>query len=130
MGQRKDVPSGTPLPNDDFYYFVNAFYSMGFFIQFLMGLGSFVLGSYGVYNLLYDAIDIKNSMPNPEAGTGPFITSLLWFFLIPMIAFIVSMLLLKRLGKVGRGIVVVLIMIVGLFALLSGLASIKLIPGL
>ncbi len=91
---------------------------MGTIVSTLLGLGSVISGSYGVFNILNGIIDFVYQVRDFGQGIVPMIVSMITTFLLPVFAIVLAYLLARRLSKGGKAIVVVLIMLTGFAGLL------------
>lgn len=91
---------------------------MSFVISLLMALVSVLLGSYAIFELLSAALNIKDYLPAPGADMIAYLMSVGQVFILPIIAFIVAVLIMKRLSKGWLGIVVIVIMLAGIYSIL------------
>jgi hypothetical protein len=92
--------------------------TMGMFISALLGLGSVILGSYAVFNILNGIIDLVYQIRNYGQGIVPLFVYIGMTFLIPVFAILIAYLLARGLSKGGKAMVVVLIMLTGFVGLL------------
>ncbi len=92
--------------------------AMGAFISVLLGLGSVILGSYAVFNILNGIIDFVYKVGDYGQGVVPLLVYIGTTFLIPVFAILLAYLLARGLSKGGKAIVIVLIMIAGFTGLL------------
>ena len=91
---------------------------MGAFVSALLGLGSVILGSYAVFNILNGIIDFVYKVRDYGQGVVPLIVYIATTFLIPVFAILLAYLLARGLSKGGKAIVIVLIMLSGFVGLL------------
>ncbi|HTY14953.1 MAG TPA: hypothetical protein VMC42_04530 [Methanoregulaceae archaeon] len=91
---------------------------MGAFVSALLGLGSVILGSYAVFNILNGIIDFVYKVRDYGQGVVPFVIYIATTFLIPVLAILFAYLLARGLSKGGKAIVIILIMLSGFVGLL------------
>ena len=91
---------------------------MGIFVSILLGLGSILFGSYGVFNILNDIIDLVYQVRDYGQGIVPEFISVATTFLLPVFAIVLAYLLARGLSKGGKAIVVIVIMLTGFAGLL------------
>ena len=91
---------------------------MGIFVSILLGLGSILFGSYGVFNILNDIIDLVYQVRDYGQGIVPEFIAITTTFLLPVFAIVLAYLLARGLSKGGKAIVVIVIMLTGFAGLL------------